>query len=92
MSFLQKVQDPMCLNNLSCNITDKMYMYNCISTNMLDLIQLTIIILVDQDHVHEHVRRSQLTYILHPSCSFTTPNVIHCGIISHFEVKYYILW
>ena len=36
MSFLQTVQDPMCLNNLSCNITDKMYMYNCILTNMLE--------------------------------------------------------
>ena len=30
MYFLQIVQDPMYLNNLSCNITDKMYMYNCI--------------------------------------------------------------
>ena len=34
MSFLQTVQHPMCLNNLSCNFTDKIYMYNCIPTNM----------------------------------------------------------
>ena len=26
----------MCLNNLSCNVTKKMYMYNCIPTNMLE--------------------------------------------------------
>ena len=36
MFFLQTVQDPMCLNNLSCKITEKLYMYNCIPTNMLE--------------------------------------------------------
>ena len=35
MSLIQTVKNPMCLNYLSCNIiTDKMYMYNRISTNM----------------------------------------------------------
>ena len=34
MSFLQTVQDPMCLNNLSCNTTDKMHLSNCIPTHM----------------------------------------------------------
>ena len=47
MSFLQTVQNPMCIIINHVILLKKMYMYNCIQTNMLEFHPTDF---VDQDH------------------------------------------
>ena len=47
MSFFTNSAKSNVYNNQSCNITEKMYMYNCIQTNMLESHPTDF---VDQDH------------------------------------------